>query len=40
MNTLELDDIQGYIIRGYAHMQYSRFVLLQIEDAAKARGWG
>ena len=39
MNTLELDDIQGYIIRGYAHMQYSRFVLLQIEDAAKARGW-
>ena len=39
MNTLELDDIQGYIIRGYAHMQYSRFVLLQIEDAGKARVW-
>jgi len=39
MNTLELDDIQGYIIRGYAKMQYSRFVLLQIEDAGKAKPW-
>ncbi len=39
MITLDLDDIQGYIIRGYAHMQYSRFVLLQIQDAEEARTW-
>jgi Dyp-type peroxidase family len=39
MDTLELADIQGYIIRGYANMQYSRFVLLKIEDAAKAKTW-
>lgn len=39
MQTLELDDIQGYIIRGYAHMSYSRFVLLKIEDAATAKKW-
>jgi len=39
MDSLEVDDIQGYVIRGYAHMQFSRFVLLKIEDAAKAKGW-
>ena len=39
MDTLELDDIQGYIIRGYSNMQYSRFVLLQVSDAAKAKAW-
>ena len=39
METLELDDIQGYIIRGYGHMQYSRFVLLNVKDAANARQW-
>lgn len=37
--VLELDDIQGYIIRGYAHMQYSRFVLLNITDAVSAKQW-
>jgi len=30
MVTLELEDIQGYIIRGYARMSYSRFVLLHV----------
>lgn len=39
MTKLELEDIQGYIIRGYAHMMYSRFVYLQITDAAAAKKW-
>ncbi|MCH6200671.1 hypothetical protein MMU07_13890 [Aquiflexum sp. LQ15W] len=39
MTKLELEDIQGYIIRGYAHMMYSRFVYLQITDATAAKKW-
>ena len=39
METLELADIQGYIIRGYSNMQYSRFILLKVEDAASAKIW-
>ena len=37
MQTLELEDIQGFIVRGYKHMQFSRFVLLMITDAAAAK---
>ncbi|MBC8047636.1 MAG: Dyp-type peroxidase [Fimbriimonadaceae bacterium] len=39
MEILELEDIQGYIIRGYSHMMYSRYVFLQVHDAAKAKQW-
>ena len=39
MDILELDDIQGYIIRGYSNQQYSRFVLLKITNAAIAKQW-
>src|SRR5436190_15641576 len=39
MVTLELDDIQGYIIRGYSNQQYSRFVILKITDASAAKAW-
>lgn len=39
METLELDDIQGYIIRGYSHMMYSRYVLLEVTDSALAKKW-
>jgi len=39
METLELDDIQGYIIRGYSHMMYSRFLLLKVENSALAKKW-
>lgn len=39
MTMLELDNIQGYLIRGYAHMLYSRFVYLQISDAGSAKIW-
>ena len=38
-STLELDDIQGYVVRGYKHMQYSRFVLLHVANAATAKKW-
>jgi Dyp-type peroxidase family len=37
MDTLELSDIQGYIIRGYANMQYSRYVYLHITQAEQAK---
>lgn len=39
MTPLDLNDIQGYLIRGYAHMMYSRFVYLQIKDAKAAKKW-
>ncbi|HVB04287.1 MAG TPA: Dyp-type peroxidase [Chitinophagaceae bacterium] len=39
METLELDDIQGYIIRGYKHMRHSRYLLLQVTDQVKARAF-
>jgi Dyp-type peroxidase family len=35
--TLELDEIQGLVVRGYAHLQAARYVLLGIRDAAAAR---
>ncbi|MBX3192389.1 MAG: hypothetical protein KF819_35690 [Labilithrix sp.] len=37
--TLELDDIQGIILRGYAAMQAAAFVLLEVTDPAKAKAW-
>lgn len=39
MPELELEDIQGYIIRGYSKMMYSKYVFLQVKDAAKAKQW-
>jgi Dyp-type peroxidase family len=35
--ALELDDIQGLVVRGYAHLAAARFVLLRIRDPAAAR---
>lgn len=37
MESLELSDIQGYIIRGYKHMLYSRYAVLQVTDPAAAK---
>ena len=39
MTTLELDDIQGIIRRGYGKMKSAYFILLEIKDAAAARHW-
>ena len=36
---LELDDIQGIIRRGYGKMDAACFVLLNIANASRARGW-
>lgn len=36
---LEFDDIQGYIIRGYAHLTFSRFYYLKIQEPQKTRTW-
>jgi Dyp-type peroxidase family len=37
--TLELDDIQGLVARGYGGLRAATFVLLRIDDAAAARAW-
>src|SRR5919202_877438 len=37
METLEMADIQGYIVRGYKHMMFSRYVMLHVTDAAAAK---
>src|SRR5712672_2385034 len=39
MTSLEIDDIQVIILRGYGQFAASRFVLLKIEDSAKAKRW-
>lgn len=39
MDSLELQDIQGIIIRGYSNLEAACFVLLRIQDAAAARRW-
>lgn len=37
--TLELDDIQGFVIRGYKSMAFSRYCILQINDVEKTKKW-
>lgn len=39
MTTLDLDDIQGLIARGYAELKAATYVLLQIDEAGAARSW-
>ena len=36
---LEFDDIQGYVIRGYARLTYSRFFFLKITNKRKTQMW-
>ena len=37
MQHLEQDDIQGLVARGYGKLPCARFLLLQVEDAVRAR---
>lgn len=37
--TLEFDDIQGLVARGYGTLESATFVLLRIDDPASARAW-
>ncbi|MGE5763514.1 MAG: Dyp-type peroxidase [Mycobacterium leprae] len=37
--ALELDDIQGLVVRGYGRLKSAAFVLLTIQDATAARRW-
>ncbi|MGQ4647128.1 Dyp-type peroxidase [Lyngbya aestuarii] len=39
MSTLELNDIQGLIVRGYSQLLAARFVLLKIENPKAAKQW-
>ncbi len=36
---LNLDDIQGMILKGYGHKEEARYLLLTVGDAAQARRW-
>ncbi len=37
--NLELEDIQGLILRGYKRMQFAKYILLEIEDLEKTKKW-
>ena len=37
--TIDLEDIQGYIIRGYKRMLFSSNLLLHVTDPVKAKQW-
>jgi Dyp-type peroxidase family len=37
--SIQLNDIQGFLVRGYKRMQFSRYILVQITDAARAKKW-
>lgn len=37
--SLELEDIQGFVIRGYANMQHARYVMLEISNPADTKNW-
>jgi len=36
---IEHDDLQGLIARGYPNLHAARYVLLQVDDAPRARAW-
>jgi Dyp-type peroxidase family len=37
--TLELDDIQGLVVRGYGGLRAATFVLLRVDNPAAVRAW-
>ena len=39
MVTIDLKDVQGFLLRGYKRMAYSNYLLLQVTDAALAKKW-
>lgn len=39
MATLELDDIQGFVARGYGNLRAATYFLLEIRDPTAARAW-
>jgi Dyp-type peroxidase family len=38
-DTLERDDVQGLVVRGYGQLRAARYLLGEIVDPMKARGW-
>lgn len=39
MPTLELDDVQGLVARGYGNLPAARYLILRVDEAAAARAW-
>ena len=37
--TIELEDIQGILTRGYGQLPYSSYILLEVKDPVKVRRW-
>ena len=39
MQQLELSEIQGFLVRDYKEMAFSKYFLLQVTDVNKAKGF-
>jgi Dyp-type peroxidase family len=39
MEALEKHDIQGLVLKGYGRMTHTRYVLLRVDDRARAKAW-
>jgi hypothetical protein len=39
MEALEKHDIQGLVLKGYGRMTHTRYVLLRVDDPARAKAW-
>jgi Dyp-type peroxidase family len=39
MEALEKPDIQGFVLKGYGTMRYTRYAILRVGDAAGAKAW-
>src|SRR5215469_17679738 len=37
--SLELEDVQGLVLRGYGSLRAARYLLLRVGEAAGARAW-
>src|SRR5215208_6971640 len=38
-STVDLDDIQGLVVRGYGGLKAARYVVARIDDAVLAKAW-
>lgn len=36
---IEIEDVQGLILSGYAHLQYGAYLFIRFDDAAAAKAW-
>jgi Dyp-type peroxidase family len=39
MISIEIDDVQGFVLRGYKQMKFARYVMLKVKDSRLAKKW-